>query len=167
MKNGLKLFLAVAAAVVCSGMLPFTRNDVAQLVPVEALVVSLDNERIVLDGGECRGSGDTWEKAWEGFYQSAEGTVFLGTMEYVVLSGGAVRFLPEIVQRTDLRPAAGVCAGLGETPGAKDAAAYLAAHETGVTLQQVRAAYLRESNVALPVLIETKGGLRLYGPDGW
>jgi len=167
MKNGLKLLLAVAAAAVCSGLLPFERNDVAQLVPVEALVISLENDRIVLDGGKCKGSGETWEQAWEDFYSAAEGSVFLGTAEYVVLSGGAVRLLPEVVRHADLRPAAGVCASLGETPDAKDAAAYLAAHETGVTLQQVRAAYLRETSVALPAVIETKGGWRRYGPDGW
>ena len=167
MKNSVKLLFMVAAAVLCSGMLPFSRQDVAQLVPIEALVISLDRDRIILDGGKCKGSGTTWEKAWEDFYNAAEGTVFLGTTEYVVLSGGAVKFLPKVAQRTDLRPAAGVCTGLGGSPKAEDAAKYLSAHEIGVTLQQIRAAYLRETRISLPVLIKTEGGLRLYGAEDW
>ena len=167
MKNKAKVLLAVAAAALCSAMLPFSRQDVAQLVPIEALVISLDQERIVLDGGKCKGSGSSWEEAWEDFYNAAEGTVFLGTTEYVVLSGGAVKFLQEVAQRSDLRPAAGICAGLGEVAKAEDAAKYLSAHEIGVTLQQIRSAKRRNTRILLPVLVETEGGLRLYGAEDW
>ena len=151
-----------AAALLLLGGMPFKRSDVARLAPVEALVVSVEQGRVVLDGGDCQGRGASWEEAWQDLQRGAEGQVFLGTAEQIVLTGSAVELLPQAVNSGALRPAAQVCVCPGPAPDPKQAAAYLSAHKTGVTLQRVQAALQRGESFALPVLMETEGGLRLY-----
>lgn len=160
-----KLILAVAlvAALRAGGILPFASSDVAELVPVQALVVSQTGGRVLLDGGECLGVGNDWDSAWQDLQQSAEGHVFLGTADHIVLCGTAVELLPHVVKNKVLRPAASVCVCRDGVPKAADAAAYLSAHPGNVTLQRVRALQLRTGVVHLPNLVHTEGGLRLYG----
>jgi len=157
-------WVAVLAAALGAGRIfPFESSDVAQLVPIQALVVSAQDGKVVLDGGPCRGIGADWNSAWQDLQQSAEGHVFLGTADHVVLCGTAVELLPHVVKNKTLRPAASVCVCRDGVPKAEDAAAYLSAHSGGVTLQQVRALQLRTGSVRLPELVHAEGGLRLYG----
>ncbi len=156
--------LAVLAAVVrMSGLLPFPAMEIDELVPVETLTVTAEQNRVWLDARECRGQGKTWAEALEDLYRGAEGTVFLGTAEQVVLNQKATTLLPQMIQSGALRPGAAVCVCDGVLPSAEDAGAYLSAHNTGVTLQQVQAALVRGESIALPMLVKTEGGLRLYG----
>lgn len=157
------IILAVlVAALRISGLLPFQSSDVAELVPAQALVVSMEDGSIVLDGGDCLGVGEDWEAAWEDLRLGTKGHVFLGTVDHVVLCGEAVALLPQVLESEVLRPAASVCVSPNGVPNAKLAAEYLAAHDGGVTLQQVRALQLRPGKVELPQLEETQEGLRLY-----
>ena len=156
------LFVLLAAALRLSGWLPFESRDVARLVPIEALVVSIDGEEVILDGGEAQGRGRTWTEALADLDRSAAGDVFLSTAEQLILTGSAVTLLPEIVQSNALRPAAQVCFAPEAPPDPSEAADYLSAHEMDWTVQRVRTALLRGEAVRLPVLAETEGGLRLY-----
>ena len=156
--------LAVLAAVLrMTGLLPFQSSDVSELVPVQALVVSVEDGRVYLDGGGCLGVGENWEEALQDLDQSAEGHVFLGTADHVVLCGEAVSLLYRISRSDVLRPAASVCVCPYGVVDAKTAGAYLDAHHSGVTLRQVRALQLRPGELELPELIQTRGGLRLDG----
>lgn len=156
------------AAAVCvmitliSLAMPFQGRDVAQLIPVEALVVSVEEGTIILDAGDCRGSGETWEAAWEDLHRGAPGTVFLNTADYVVLTGSAVGLLETVVWDERLRPAAALYGALGETPDPKETASYLNGKQGGPTIQQLRADLMEANSVKLPLLVETEGGLRLY-----
>lgn len=94
--------------------------------------------------------------------RGAEGEVFLETADQLILSGPAVSLLPEIVRSGELRPGADLCRSGPNLPDPEEAADYLAAHETGLTLLDVRRAMVRGERVELPVLARTKGGLRLY-----
>lgn len=158
----LLLFILLAAALGFAGLLPFERRDVAALEPLEALVVSENQDYVVLDGGSCRGLGRTFSQALEDLHKSGEGTVFLGTVSQVILADSAVKLLPEVVKTPELRPAAALTAARGMTPDPEAAAAYLSAHHPGLTIQQMRTAIVRGQRVTLPVLAETEGGLRLY-----
>lgn len=158
------LILAVLAAVVrMSGLLPFPAMEIDELVPVETLTVSAEANRVRLDAGACRGEGKTWEEALEDLHRGAEGTVFLGTAEQVVLNQKATTLLPQMIQSGALRPGAALCVCDGTPPSPEEAGTYLSAHNTGVTLQHVQAALVRGESIALPVLKQTEGGLRLYG----
>lgn len=157
------LILAVlAAALRLTGLLPFQSSDVAELIPVQALVISMEDEEILLDGGDCFGAGTNWEQAWQDLQTGAAGHVFLGTVDHVILCEDAVQLLPRVVDSGILRPAASVCTSPEGVPNAKLAAEYLSAHDGGVTLQQVRVLQRRTGAVQLPRLVETQGGLRLY-----
>ena len=158
------LVLAVlVAALRISGLLPFQTNDVARLKPVEALVVSLQDGQVVLSGGESRGVGPDWDAALEDLRQGAEGTLFLGTAEQVVLCGEAEQLLRQITDSEALRPAAVLCVSPETELDAKAVGDYLSAHNAGLTLQKLRAALLRGEPVELPVLTKEEGGLRLHG----
>lgn len=165
MRKHIGWLLLLAAVGAAAAMMPFQSSDVAQLVPIEALVISMDQGQVVVAGGGCQGRGDTWDEAWRDFQESGSGTVFLGTAEQVILAGGAVKLLPEVAWNEQLRPAANICVTPGKAPDPEEAAAYLSAHNGGVRLQQVRAALLQDRAIDLPVLVETKGGLRLYGTE--
>ena len=95
--------------------------------------------------------------------ESADGTVFLGTAEQVIVSRKAAHLLPDVIRCPDLRPAAVLCICSGDPPDPKEAAKYLSAHDAGVTIQKVQAAVLQGKGAALPVLEQTEGGLRLRG----
>ncbi len=159
------LVLILAAALRMSGVLPFNGNDVADLVPMEALTVDWDGQQVALNGGESQGYGENWDAALEDLRQGAEGTAFLGTVEQVILSKAAVHLLPDVIRGNALRPAAVVCVSAGTLPEPGEAAKYLSAHDAGVTIQKVQAAMLRGEGIALPVLRQTEGGLRLSGSE--
>ncbi len=159
------LLLILTAALRMSGMVPFTGNDVADLVPMEALTVDWDGRQAVLNGGECQGYGSDWDAALEDLRQGAKGTAFLGTVEQVILSKEAVHLLPDVIRSSALRPAAVVCVSADSLPEPEEAAKYLSAHDAGVTIQKVQAAMLRGEGIALPVLRKTEGGLRLSGSE--
>lgn len=155
----------LAAAVSLTGLFPFKSNDVADLVPVQALLVDVRDDRVVLDGGDCQGSGVDWTSALEDLRQSGEGTVFLGTAEQIVLSQSATALLPDVIRSADLRPAAVICICDGELPEPEKAAKYLSSHDVGTTIQKVQAIMLRGEGIQLPVLEQTEGGLRLRGTE--
>lgn len=156
------LFVLLAAALRLSGWLPFESRDVARLVPIQALVVSLDGETLVLDGGEAQGRGQTWTEALTDLNQSAGGDMFLGTAEHLILADSTAALLPEIVRSGVLRPAAMVCLAPGAPPDPSEAADYLSARDHDWTVRRVQTALLRGEAVRLPVLAETEGGMRLY-----
>ena len=156
-------FVLLAAVLSLTGLLPFESNDVASLVPVEALTVDLNDDRVTLKGKDCQGHGTDWQSALEDLRESGTGTVFLGTAEQVVVSQRAVSLLPDIIRSEALRPAAVICVCPGEPPEPEKAAEYLSAHDAGMTIQKVQAVMLRGEGVKLPMLVKTEGGLRLYG----
>lgn len=163
--KGLIWLALVAIALRVSGLIPFSSTEIADLLPVQTLTVDVAEGQVKLDAGECTGQGDSWQTALEDLRQGAEGIVFLGTAEQVVLTQEATELLPEVVESGILRPGAVVCACPGELPAPKEITEYLSAHNGGVTLRQVQSALLEGVAIKLPVLVETEGGLRLYGQD--
>lgn len=158
------MWIVLAAAVVrLAGLVPFESRDVAELVPVQTLTVTVEENRVVLDGGDCRGTGGDWNAALADLEQSGDGTVFLGTAEQIVLSDTALALLPDVIRCPRLRPAAVVCICAGDPPEPETVTDYLSAHDAGVTIQQIQAATLAGQGIALPRLAQTEGGLRLYG----
>ena len=96
--------------------------------------------------------------------QAGDGKVFLQTAEHIILVHTAMDLLPEILSDSRLRPAAQVVFTRKPVEDVKEAAKYLSAHETGVTIGSLRTAIANGSSAALPVLAQTEGGLRVYAP---
>lgn len=122
---------AVALALLLA---PEPRTDVGELLPVELLYVYKEGDALCVetDTGDF-GTGESLNKALEDLKGTAPGTVFLDTVDYVIVTGQTIELLPQLWER--LRPAAQVCLGLGADAGA---AAFLGAHEPGVTLNDIR-----------------------------
>lgn len=159
------LVLVLAIGLFMTGALPFEGSDVAALVPVEALTVDLRDGQVILDGGQCNGRGESWEAALEDLQHSASGKVFLGTAEQIVISRRAASLIPDVIRSDRLRPAAVVCVCPGDPPDPEEAAKYLSAHNAGTTIQKMQEVMLRGEGIALPMLVKTEGGLRLYGAE--
>lgn len=164
MKRKWRLLGFAAALAAAKLIMPFQSSDVAQLVPVEALVVTWDQGQVRLEGGDCCGVGASWSEAVQDLKQGAKGKAFLATVEQVVLCADARELLLQVAQEQSLRPAATVCVGTIPAPDPKEVAKFSAKKDTAVTLQQVCAVVQRGEKVELPVLANTQGGLRLYGP---
>lgn len=152
-----------AAVLMVSGLLPFRRTDVAELIPVQTLTVGWEENRLVLNGEDCLGYGPDWESALADLEAGAEGTVFLGTVEQILLSERALEFLPEVIRCQRLRPAAAVCVCRGTLPEPEEATAYLSVHDAGMTIRKIQSAVVQSGSVRLPLLENTEGGLRLRG----
>lgn len=160
MKKLILFALAVAAADLL-GWLPATQKDVGELLPVQTLVASREGETLILNGGEdLEGHGSTWAEAMDDLRAAAPGEAFFGTTGQIVLMENARNVLPDVLEDTELRPAARVYTGGGEVEP-ESAAKFLSAHEGGVTVQQLQAASLAGREITLPSLWGEKGRYRL------
>lgn len=157
-------YLIAALLVAGKLLIPFQSRNIADLIPVETLLVTVEQGEVRLDGKDCHGRGSTWADAVQDLGQSAAGTVFLGMVDRIVLCGQTHDILSQAISDRQLRPAAEVCVCADEITDVEQLSSFLAAHRTGLTLQRIRARALRGEPVAFPLLIQTEGGLRLYAP---
>lgn len=159
------LWLLLPAAAWGLGLLPEKQPDVAELLPAQALVVSKDGGLYTLrtDNGLC-GSGKSLASAFRRLSQNAPGTVFLGTVGHVIVSGRAEGSIEELAEGTWLRPAAKLYCAADFVPEASQAAEVLRAHPGELTLGQARAALRRGEAVSPGGILETEeGGVQLAG----
>lgn len=151
----MKKLLFFAAAVFVAGALgwlPATQKDVGGLLPARALILSQENGRLVLDGGDgLHGTGQSWEEAMADLCASAPGDAFFGAAGQIILVGDAESALLDVLADRQLRPAAQVYRGEGR-PEADEAAKFLDAHKDGVTIQKLQAAALEGGALELPLL---------------
>lgn len=112
---------------------PAASTDLGKLLPVEMLWVSAEGGKIAVEGEGVRGVGDGWEAALADLRESAGGTVFLETVERVVVALPALRCLPDLCSDGRLRPAVRLyllAGGAGE-----ELAAFTEAHESPATIE--------------------------------
>lgn len=154
------LYLSLVLALILGGQLPFRAQDVGELRPAEALVLSAAEGQLYLvtDAGD-RGSGPDLEAAMEDLKASAPGVVFHGTVRYLLLEDSALSRLPELAENRELNPACALCrVPSGTDPEA--AAAYLRAHPPETDLRLLRA----EPETILPRLRFWEGRFSLVQP---
>lgn len=150
------IYIAMTLALAVLGQLPFGAADVGSLRPVEALVAA-PGYVLRADTGDV-GRGDSWQAAFADLKAAAPGSIFQGTVSFLLIEPGAVSLLPEILGADDLNPGCGVC--LCE-PGvdAAGAAAYLRAHPPEMNLRLLRA-----GAGELPILTLREGRYDLAKP---
>lgn len=164
-----KLLALVLAAVLLkwSGMVPFEPSDVADILLLEAILVTMEEETVKIRADGAEGSGSNWKEAMEDLRHGAEGNILPGMIREIILADSAFSVLPQIVRDEQLRPAAAVYVCPGQMPEPKEAASYLAVHRGKVTISQMQAAVENGEGIRLPILMKTEGGLRLYdGTNG-
>lgn len=133
----MKRWLIYLGALLLAGALsPFTGTDVAQLQPVEVLMITADrgDVEITTDTGDL-GRGKNLREAFADLQQTSPKKIFMETAEYLLIDRSAESMLPEITEF--LRPSCAVCFVEGEMELGM-AAAFLNTHAPRLTLQNYR-----------------------------
>lgn len=155
-------YLAAAALLALCGLIPAGGEDVAELLPAQALVI-WERDGLVELSCDCGVSaeGATLEQALDALCAAAPGSLFLDTAEQIVVKTQTQSLLRQAALCQRLRPAARLCLCPGELPDAAQAAVYLHAHESDLTLGKARAALLAGLPIAPPRLWVKEGRMRL------
>ncbi len=144
----------VLAAVILLGGKGGTGTDIAQLRPVEVVVVGQKDGqiRIQTDTGDG-GIGPDVTMAIDNLKNTAPAEIFLDTAEYLLIERECLGELPNLMNH--LRPSCGVCILEGE-PDLEQTARYLNIHPPKVTLSRYQAGERR-----LEVLVIKEGVMEL------
>lgn len=131
--------------------------DVAKLEPARIISVEEKMGGVLLqtDMGHS-GWGRDLNTAISDMESTAAGQVFLDTAEYLLVSPGAVRWMPELSEM--LRRSCQICL-VDNAPGLKMAAEYLSAHKPGYTLGD-----WQKGDADLPVLYYLEERMYLAKP---
>lgn len=129
----------VAAALTLLFGLPFREYDTAKLLPIRTVQVEQTDAGVHIVSEVGEGTGRTWREAVQSLRAGTPGDVFFETAEQVVFCGRSESIAETVAESGDLRPAAQIysAASVREPDGLN---AYLSAHESLVTLADVRAA---------------------------
>lgn len=132
---------------------PFSGTDIGKLRPAQWVYLSREETvvRLETDTGD-RGEGEGVLSALEDLRRSAPGELFLETSDYVLVSRDAIKDLPGLSKL--LRSGVEVCLAEGEPD--ETTAAYLRAHNPGLTLRD-----FSSGEGKLPVLVMKEGRCEL------
>lgn len=127
-------------AAALAALLPSQGTDVAKLKPAELLCVHSEGTELVIqtDTGD-KGRGDTAESALEDLKQTADGDIFLDTVEFLLIAENTEYDLNDFAQA--LRPTVRPCILRGEAD-LQAAAKYLSAHPLHASLRKKTIAVL-------------------------
>lgn len=138
------LYILAAVALTAVFGLPFREFDAGKLLPVRTVQAAktADGVKLVSEIGEAEGA--SWTEAVAALRESASGDVFFDTAEQLVVC--APSLLPEILDSGELRPSAQVYFAdeLTDPEGLNE---YLSAHESELTVADVRQELLREGRL--------------------
>ena len=115
-----------ALIVIFTFLAPVQRVDVADLLPIEAVAMYIDNGLVVLETDTKHlGKGETVAKALEDLKHKTSAIVYLDTAEFLIVSKDAEDHILDLKQY--LKPKVGVFVGDGKER-VKDMAKYLDIH---------------------------------------
>ena len=142
-------WMLIGLTALISVLSPFRGTDIGKLRPVQWVYLSRQENvvRLETDTGDW-GEGEAILSALEDLRRSAPGNLFLETADYVLVSRDALRDLPGL--KNVLRSGVEVC--LAEGKPDENTAAYLRAHNPGLTLRE-----FFSGDEALPVLVMEEG----------
>ena len=86
---GMRIAAALYAVFLAAALVwyrPSQAREPDQMIPLELLWIETDGEMIAVEGKAVKGVGEDWEAALKDLEQTASGTVFLETVERVVIA---------------------------------------------------------------------------------
>lgn len=148
------IYIILYSAVGAFGLSPFAGTDIAKLSPVETVWLAQTESLISIttDGGD-QGFGMTIAEALTNMHDTAPGTVFLDTADFLIVKSGNENLIAQV--EDILRPSCCVCVA-NEMPDLAAAAQFLRAHEPSVKLKD-----LDDKPSAFPMLELQRGRLIL------
>lgn len=129
---------------------PQAATDLDSLIPVETLRVEKWDDKIVISGKDVEGKGPDWASAMEDLEATAEGVVFLETVDRVIVELSAAPCMDEVRQDRRLRPAVQLYYLYGMASEMLDG--FTAAHESPATIGNGK---------EIPRIVEEEGRYRL------
>lgn len=159
LKHGI-IYGLLTLAVILTGSMPFTGQDVAKLHPVETILAESTSGqvRLTTDTGDS-GTGESWLQAVEDMEKASTGIIFQGTVTYILLDHE--NLLPALLENKSLNPNTMVCLAEGEINPA-EAGVYLTTHRPESSLRRIRAGEVTQ----LPRLIGRDGRYDLETGNG-
>ncbi len=158
------IWLALAAALVFTGLLPLDATDASELQPAHVLLVWNEGGLVrTRCDADAEGRGASLADAIWDMERTANGKLFLDTAEHIVIAADAPQLVLQAAKSEKLRPAASVWLLHGEMPETEQAAAYLKNRTGQTTLGRVRAATLGAKMPQLPHLMQHDGRLVTIG----
>lgn len=136
------------------GLIPFRDTDVATLSPVQALWLAQEDGCVYMetDNGDI-GIGKTVADALINMKETASGTVFLDTADFLIVRKGSEALIAQM--REILRPSCSVCVAQS-APDLQTATDFMRIHKPSVKMKNTDA-----ERPNLPVLHQEKGRLIL------
>lgn len=159
-----KLFVCtlLIAGAVYLGLLPFKAHDVAELLPVETVVVTRAGDQYRVDiGAGVRAIGKTLSEALDRLKEQVSGFVFFQTAEQVIVGEDAADAARAAITEPRFRPAAGIYLSPEPDPDANAISKYLKTRPAALTLGEAKARLARGETLWLPRLLPAGGGYRI------
>ena len=131
----MRSFLGLSALFLLASLLfykPQASTELGSLIPVETLRVTREGEDICVEGRDVKGVGADWEAAMADLEATADGEVFLETVDRVVVAEDALTCLEAIRADLRFRPAVQLYRLKGAASEKLDA--FTAAHESEATI---------------------------------
>ena len=98
------IFFLALAGLAYFGLLPFRAHDVAQLLPVETVIVTRDGGQYCVDiGAGVRAVGRTLSEALDRLQEQVSGVLFFQTAEQVIVTEAAADAIPAVAEQTRFR----------------------------------------------------------------
>jgi len=147
--TGIVTVIAIALALLLS---PFSRTDVAELLPVQTLCLRQEAGvcQLVTDGG-LTGQGADPEEALADLQRTAPGKVILSTTRQLVVEESGEAYFKPLLDMEALRPGTEVY-WTAEPVDPADASPWLNRHGVNTTVSRVQAAWLTGEPISLPHL---------------
>ena len=156
------IVVLILAGLAYFGLLPFEAHDVAELLPVETVLITKAGDAYRVDiGAGVRAVGRTLREALDRLKEEVTGFVFFQTAEQVIVREDALDVLPEAESEPRFRPAAGLYRTDLTDPDLSAVSRYLKTRHTGLTLGRALAETGVEAPLLPPKLVQTDGGYRV------
>ena len=115
-------------------LVPLNRVEIANLKPVQAVWMHLENGNVVLlTDTEDMGAGASVKDALSNMKQKSNGIVYLDTAEYLFVASSAIERILDV--RPYMKPSVRLCVWDGEGEF-KDAVQYVDSHKIGIKLNE-------------------------------
>ena len=155
------IFFLALAGLAYFGLLPFRAHDVAQLLPVETVIVTRDGGQYCVDiGAGVRAVGRTLSEALDRLQEQVSGVLFFQTAEQVIVTEAAADAIPAVAEQARFRPAAGLYSS-PEAPDAHAVSDYLKTRSASLTVGEAKAALAEGRTPQPPRIVPAGGGYRL------
>ena len=150
---GMRIAAALYAVFLAAALIwyrPSQATELEKMIPLELLWIETDGEMLAVEGKAVKGIGEDWEAALKDLEQMASETVFLETVERVVIAEEAADCLPQLLEDPKLRPSVQLYLLRGDATEKLEA--FTSAHPSEAVADDPK---------GIPIILEEEGRYRI------